>query len=119
MLMKKQGMRVDCTFQQFKGKHQGERIEYDIIACTESGIVVVDVKTTLQKEDVKDFHNRMQKARTFLHHYKDKIIYGAIAFIQAEGSSDSMAENLGFFVIRATGSSAAIVNSSDFKPKAF
>jgi hypothetical protein len=51
--------------------------------------------------------------------YKDKIIYGAVAFLTADGKSDRMAEKLGFFVIKATGSSSSIVNSPDFIPKAF
>jgi hypothetical protein len=51
--------------------------------------------------------------------YDDKIIYGAVAFITAEGSSDRMAEKQGFFVIKATGSSSSIVNEPGFKPKPF
>jgi hypothetical protein len=51
--------------------------------------------------------------------YHDKIIYGAVAFITAEGASDRMAEKQGFFVIRASGNSSFIINQDDFKPKAF
>jgi hypothetical protein len=42
-----------------------------------------------------------------------------MAFITAEGSSDRMAEKIGLFVIRATGSSSSIANEAGFKPKAF
>jgi hypothetical protein len=51
--------------------------------------------------------------------YKDSLIYGAMAYITADGSSDRMAEKLGFFIIKATGKSSSIANSPDFKPKAF
>lgn len=40
-------------------------------------------------------------------------------YIQNKGASDRMAENQGFFVIKATGSSSSIVNQEGFKPKAF
>jgi hypothetical protein len=46
-------------------------------------------------------------------------ISGAVAFITVHGSSDSMAEKLGFFAIRATGISSSIINGENFKPKAF
>jgi hypothetical protein len=42
-----------------------------------------------------------------------------VAFLSCEGASDRMAEKLGLFVIKATGSSSSIVNKEDFKPKAF
>lgn len=51
--------------------------------------------------------------------YKDLKIYGALAFLTSEGASNKMAENMGFFVIKATGSSSSIINQEGFKPKAF
>lgn len=51
--------------------------------------------------------------------YRHMRIYGAVAYISVHGSSDSMAENMGLFVIRATGNSSSIVNKENFKPKAF
>jgi len=51
--------------------------------------------------------------------YKDKVIFGGVAFITADGTSERMAEKQGYFVIKATGSSSSIVNKPDFKPKAF
>jgi hypothetical protein len=82
-------------------------------------MVIVEVKTTLRPQDVDDFHEKLWKAKSFMPEYKDWIIYGAVAFITADSSSDRMAQNMGFFVIKATGSSSSIVNESGFKPKAF
>ena len=52
-------------------------------------------------------------------HYKNKTIYGAVAWLRAEEESDIYAERQGLFVIRATGSSASIVNQENFKPQVF
>lgn len=49
--------------------------------------------------------------------FKDKNVYGSVAYLTADGSSNRMAENLGLFVIRATVSSSSIVNKKDFQPK--
>jgi hypothetical protein len=118
-LLNKKGILVGHTTQRTKGNYQGENFEYDIIAYNGKEIVAVEVKTTLRPGDVKDFHRKIWKTKKYLPGYNDNIVYGAMAFITAEGASDKMAEKQGFFVIRATGSSSSIINQEDFKPKAF
>jgi hypothetical protein len=73
----------------------------------------------LRVQDVNYFHEKLWKAKQNMPEYKERKIYGAVAYITAEGASDRMAENLGMFVIKATGNSSAIVNKSNFIPKAF
>lgn len=118
-LLNSKGIKVQRTTQRAKGNHEGHNYEYDIIAYNGEEIVIVEVKTTLRPEDVNDFHEKMWKAKVYLPEYANKTVYGAMAFITADSSSDRMAEKQGFFVIRATGSSSFIINQDDFKPKAF
>ena len=118
-ILNKRGIRVERTIQRVKGNHNGENYEYDIIALNGNEIVIVEVKTTLRVSDVNDFYKKLWKARQYLPEYKERIIYGAVAFLTAEGASDRMAENKGLFVIKATGNSAFIVNQDDFEPKTF
>ena len=118
-LLNEKGIEVEQTVQRVKGNHKGQNFEYGIIAVNGDEIVIVEVKTTLRPSDVKDFHEKLWKAKKYLSAYKDKKIFGAMAFITADGASNIMAEKLGFFVIKATGSSSSIVNGADFKPKAF
>ena len=118
-LLNKKGIDVEQTVQRVKGNHKGQNYEYDIIAVNGDEIVVVEVKTTLRPPDVKDFHERLWKAKKYLSRYRDNKIFGAMAFITTYGAAERMAEKLGFFVIKATGSSSSIVNGSDFTPKAF
>lgn len=118
-ILNKRGIRIEKTIQRIKGNHKGENFEYDIIAVNGNEIVIVEVKTTLRVKDVEWFHEKLWKAKQFLPEYKEKTIYGAIAFLTADGSSGRMAEKLGFFVIRATGNSSSIINEKGFRPKAF
>jgi hypothetical protein len=118
-LLKTRGITVESVNQRRKGSKEGVNFEYDLIAINTDEIVIVEVKTTLRPQDVEDFHKKLWKAKTFMPEYKHMRIYGAVAYITVHGSSDSMAENLGFFTIRATGSSSSIVNDENFKPKAF
>jgi len=118
-LLSARGIKVESVNQRRKGSKEGVNFEFDLIAINTDEIVIVEVKTTLRPKDVEDFHKKLWKAKTFMPEYKHMRIYGAVAFITVHGSSDSMAENLGFFVIRATGSSSSIINNEEFKPKAF
>jgi len=61
----------------------------------------------------------MDQIRELLPEYKDFRIMGSVAYLLAEENSNVMAEKRGFFVIRATGDSAALVNKPDFLPKVY
>ncbi|NOX47367.1 MAG: YraN family protein [Chlorobi bacterium] len=115
----KWGISVTDTSERRKGNKNGENFEFDIIAHNGNEIVVVEVKTTLRPDDVADFQETMKKAKVYLPEYANKTIYAAMAFLTADGHADRMAEKKGFFIIRATGNSAAIVNQKDFKPRIF
>jgi len=112
-------IQVERTIQRIKGNFKGQNYEYDIIAVNGNEIVIVEVKTTLRPKDVTDFRVRLVKSKEYMPEYANKIVYGGVALIIAEGSSERMAEKRGYFVIRVTGSSSAIINAEGFKPKAF
>ncbi|MEI6436097.1 MAG: hypothetical protein WCP32_14725, partial [Bacteroidota bacterium] len=118
-LLKEREIQVESIVPRRKGNKAGQNYEFDLIAINGVELVIVEVKTTLRPQDITDFHEKLWKAKTFMPEYHDKIIYGAVAFITADGGSERMAQNQGLFVIKATGSSSAIVNEPGFKPKAF
>ena len=72
---------MNVLLQRIKGNHKGQNYEYDIIVTNSSEIVIVEVKTTLRQQDVNDFHEKIWKAKTYIPEYKDRIIYGGLAFI--------------------------------------
>ena len=82
-------------------------------------MVVVEVKSTLKNQDVADFTAKLASFKLHFPEYANNIIYGCVAYLHADGASNTQAEKAGLFVIRATGSSASIVNRSDFQPKEF
>jgi hypothetical protein len=118
-LLQERNIPVQRTTQRVSGNYQGTSYEFDIIAINGEEVVIVEVKTTLRPSDIIHFMGKLAKARTWLHEYRDKTIYGAIAFLQADSDCDKMALKKGLFVIRATGSSASIINPPGFKPKVF
>jgi len=118
-LLRKRGINVKFSGKNIGGSRNGENFEFDILAYNSDSIVLVEVKTTLRPEHVEHFHRKLWKAKTYMPVYKNLKIYGAMAYLTAEGEAQKMAQNQGMFVIRATGSSSSIINQKDFIPKAF
>jgi len=102
-----------------KGNRQGRSYEFDIIVHNSQEIIIVEVKTILRPDDVRDFIGKLKDAKTFMPRYRDNTIYGAMAWLQTNAGAEKMVENQGLFSIRAVGDSANITNNRDFKPKAF
>jgi len=118
-LLKERDIQVESIVLRRKGNKNGQNYEFGLIAINGTEMVIVEVKTTLRPDDIDEFNKKLWNAKTYMPEYHDKIIYGAVAFITADGSSDRMAQNKGFFVIKATGSSSSIVNEPGFIPKPF
>ena len=94
-------------------------LEFDIIAINGKEVVVVEVKATLDPSDVDKFSENMKKFTTLWPEFKDRTIYGAMAFLmKANKQADSLAQKQGFFVISATGD-VIIQNDQAFKAKDF
>ena len=97
----------------------GESYEVDIIAVNGEEVVVVEVKTTLRSEDVGRFRSKLGRFKEWWPEYRDRKVYGAMAYLKTWDDVAREAERRGFFVIRATGDNASIVNAEDFEPRVF
>ena len=113
------GIQVQGTSRRAEKTIDGKQYEFDIIVHNGDEIIVVEVKTTLDVDDVKHFIEKLKCFKKAFPEYVDKKVYGAVAYIVADAGSDKYSENKKLFVIRATGDSAFIVNAQDFKPRRF
>ena len=118
-LLKQQGIAIKDTTINMKGEHKDEDWEIDILASNGEEIVLVEVKTTLKIQHVEDFLYKLKRFTTWKSIYKEKKMYGAVAYLKEDQSSTKYAEKQGLFVIRTTGSSSSIINKKNFKPKIF
>lgn len=113
--LNERGIKVEKVITNAKHKSS----EFDIIAINGKELVVVEVKATLDLSDVDEFKENIEKFKIWWPEFKNKTIYGAMAFlIRANKQADNLAQKQGFFVISATGD-VVIQNKEDFKPKIF
>ena len=118
-LLQAQGIAVERTCTNVKGGRDGRHYEFDILAVNGEEVVVVEVKTTLRAEDVTEFLGKLDKFTDYERVYKGKQVLGAVAYLKADSSVREHAERQGLYVIRATGSSASIINEPGFLPRVF
>ena len=118
-LLNARGIEVETTIQRLQSRRNGEHYEIDILALNGREVVVVEVKTTLRSEGVTEFLSKLSVFLDWCPHFRGKRIFGAVAYLDGADSVTKYAERRGLFVIRATGSSASIVNAPDFRPHAF
>ncbi len=118
-LLRERKINVEATLTNLKGEYDGEYAEFDIIAINGSEVVVVEVKTTLKLSYVDQFIRKLKRFKKWRPEYKNKKIYGAIAYLKSNQSSDDYAKKQKLFVIKATGSSASIINEKGFRPRIF
>ena len=113
------GIDVRLLYNNVQGRRGEEHYEYDLVAVNGEQVVVVEVKTTLRSSHVKRFLEKLSNFTRLETDYRGRQIMGAVAYLKVVQSSEVYAEKQGLFVIRATGSSAGIINHADFKPRVF
>ena len=118
-LLNGRGIAVEHTHERRKGRRNGEHFEFDILAVNRRDVVVVEVKTTLRSEDVTRFLSKLSRFTDLAREYQGRRVLGAVAYLQSDSAVTTYAERRGLFVIRATGSSASILNAEDFEPRSF
>ena len=118
-MLQARGIEVESTHPRVSGRRNGEHYEFDILAINGGEVVVVEVKTTLRSEDVTHFLEKLARFTEYEPVWKGKKIIGAVAYLKSDAFVQAYAERQGLFVIRATGSSASIINRTDFRPRVF
>ena len=123
-ILKERNIQVTGIFPNVKTEYkdpkgQAKRCEIDILARNGQELVAVEVKSTLGVDEVNHFLEVLKKLTLFFPEYKDRKIYGAVAYLKLYQKADIYAMRQGLFVIKATGDSAHIINKADFKPRTF
>jgi hypothetical protein len=118
-IFNQRGIPVQHTSTRNKGNYQGRSWEVDIVAKNGDAVIVVEVKTTLRPDDVKEFLDKLPHIKTWMREYAGNTVYGAMAYLSAEAGAEKMAQNKGLFVIKATGDSAYLENPTDFVARTY
>ncbi len=118
-LLRERNVEVDVVSSRIRLSRDPKLREVDLFAANGEEAVAVEVKSTLKPEHIEDFVELLDELPDLFRSYRARRLYGAVAYLKAQEGTTRYAMRKGLFVIRATGSSASIVNEPDFKPRLF
>ncbi|REJ60475.1 MAG: DUF3782 domain-containing protein [Microcystis aeruginosa DA14] len=108
---------VHQVSQRVRKRLDGKTLEIDVLVTNENHVLVVEVKSSLSVDDVKELINNLTEFRQFFPEYNHKQLYGAVAGIEIEEGADKYAYRQGLFVLAQRGENVAILNDTEFQPK--
>ena len=95
-LLNGRGIEVDHTMTNVVKRSGGQRRrEVDILALNGDEVVAVEVKTTLKVRHVDRYLSVLERFGEVLPEYRERKVYGAVAYLRADESSDEYAEAAG------------------------
>lgn len=116
-LFKEREIEVDKVYQRVKTHRNGDTMEIDILAVNGQYAVVIEAKSSLSIDDVKEHVDRLEQFKRYFPEYKERKVIGAVGGIVIEEGADRYAYKKGMFVITERGEAVKIVNDKEFKPK--
>ncbi|MBF0141259.1 MAG: DUF3782 domain-containing protein [Magnetococcales bacterium] len=93
------------------------RMEIDLLVNNTDSVVLVEVKSRLTAEDVRDHLKRVREFKEFYEGEGGARVIGAVAGILIDKDVDKFAMNEGLFVIVQSGDSVKLANDGKFVPR--
>ena len=75
--------------------------EYDFVLINGEEVIVIEVKTTISSSKLDTFLDKLKAFKQYFPEYKDKKIYGGVAYINADKGLLQGAKENGLFLIQA------------------
>ena len=119
-IFQERGIGITGSHPRIEKQRNGTQMEVDLLLTNDDAVVVIEVKTTLKVDDVRDFLDDLKQFEEFFPEYKGKQIYAAVAGVSVNEAADRCAYQRGLFVIGlGDDRMVRILNDSKFKPKDF
>ncbi len=116
-LFRERAIEVDRIRQRARARKGVKYHEIDVLAVGAEYAVLIEAKSTLGVQDVKEHLQRLEDFKSFFPEYKDRKIVGAVAGIDIQEGVDRYAYQQGLFVIGQTGEMVRILNDKKFQPR--
>lgn len=121
-LFRERGLDVKKIIQRAElSTSDGRKTEIDLLIDNTDTIILVEIKTTLSVNDVKEhIEKRLNCFYDYFPEYKNKKVYGAVAYLNVNGDADRYTYKNGLFVLTLSGEDMIVIkNDNKFIPKAF
>ncbi|HAT51425.1 MAG TPA: DUF3782 domain-containing protein [Alphaproteobacteria bacterium] len=114
------GIPIHKVSRRVKAKLSGGRhMEIDVLVVNTDAVALVEVKSVLTVEAVREHLVRLSEFKDFFLEYANKKVLGAVAGIVIDEDADRFAMNKGLFVLVQSGDTIRIINEREFQPRAW
>ncbi len=116
-MFKERGIEVEKISRRVEKQKNGKKMEIDLLVENQKYVLVIEVKITLNVEEINEHLKVLQKFKQFFPEFKGRKVVGAVAGIVIDEGADKYAYRKGLFIIGQTGESVNILNEDGFEPK--
>ena len=113
---------LDTVAPRIQRRQNGSFVEIDVLAFSNSDkntAVVVEIKSKLRDDDIKEFLEELANFPKLFPEHKDKKLFGMIAAVGISNEQKAAMEKLGLYVVRIKDDVFRVVSSKNFEPKDF
>ncbi len=116
-LFLQRGIPVHIVSQRVRVRRNGGTMEVDVVVENDAHVVLVEVKSTLRVEDVRDHLARLAEAKSYFPRFAGKQVLGAVAGMTIVEDADRFAYREGLFVLAPAGDTVRLLNDERFAPR--
>ncbi|MBF0142030.1 MAG: DUF3782 domain-containing protein [Magnetococcales bacterium] len=117
-LFAERGISVNEVYKRvMRRRADGRTMEIDILVIDSDVAVLVEVKSTLTRHDVRGHLQRIGEFREFFPRYGEYRLMGAVSGIVIEKGVEEYARRQGLFVLVQAGETMRLDNPPDFLPR--
>ena len=115
-LFQQRGIAVHQVYRGVYAERDGDAMEIDLLVVNNLDAVLVEVKSELKADDVKDHVSRLEQFKKLCPQYASFRVMGAVAGMVVPEDAARFAYRQGLFVLAQSGDSMAIGNDENFTP---
>lgn len=119
-LFQERGIQVHSIAPRIKHQRNGHTLELDLVLENETEVVIIEVKSVLKVNDVRDFLDDLARLFEFVPRYRTYKVYAGVAGLDIVEDADKYAYRQGLFVVQVGGEGVvSLKNDSQFQPRDF
>jgi len=115
-LFQQRGIAVHQVFRGAYAERDGDAMEIDLLVVNNVDVVLVEVKSELKVDDVKEHTQRLERFKKLFPQYANFHVMGAVAGMVVAEETARFAYRQGLFVLAQSGDTVVIRNDAGFKP---
>jgi len=113
---------LDTVGHRVRRRDKDTTMEIDVLGYSNSEkntAIVVEIKSNLRDDDIKEFKNVLKKFPKVYTEHKDKIILGMMAAVNISSEQKAQLEKHGIYVVKINDDVFRVISEKKFEPKDF